>query len=150
MKTAIIYYSHHHGNTKKLLDCIAPNTPVTFIDASQTSAADLSDYSLIGFASGIYYSQFHPSVLEFAKSCLPDGKAVFFLYTCGSQKERYLNSIREIVLGKSAKIQGAFGCRGLDTFGPFKLIGGIAKGRPNEEDCRKAVQFFQTVLSDLQ
>ena len=29
MKTAIVFYSRHHGNTKKLLDAIAEKYPVT-------------------------------------------------------------------------------------------------------------------------
>ena len=29
MKTAIVYYSQHHGNTKKLLDAIAEKHDVT-------------------------------------------------------------------------------------------------------------------------
>lgn len=37
---------------------------------------------------------------------------------------------------------GEFGCKGYDTFGPFKLVGGIAKGRPNERDLEKAQAFF--------
>ena len=32
MKTAIVYYSQHHGNTKKLLDAIAEKHDVTLID----------------------------------------------------------------------------------------------------------------------
>ena len=150
MKTAIIYYSKHHGNTKKLLDCIAKQTPVTLIDASHPEQTNIADYDLIGFASGIYYSKFHPSVLEFAKNHLSDGKAVFFLYTCGSRKESYLNAIRKITLYKSAKILGSFGCRGLDTFDPFKIIGGIAKGHPDGKDCRNAIRFFQMILSDME
>ena len=38
---------------------------------------------------------------------------------------------------------GAYGCRGYDTFGPFKLLGGIAKGHPTEEEIRGAVKFYQ-------
>ena len=35
MKTAIVFYSRHHGNTKKLLDAIAEKYPVTLIDATK-------------------------------------------------------------------------------------------------------------------
>ncbi|HCY53332.1 MAG TPA: flavodoxin, partial [Kandleria vitulina] len=42
MKTAIVYYSHHHGNTKKLLDAIALQNEVTLIDATSTNKVDLS------------------------------------------------------------------------------------------------------------
>lgn len=59
MKTAIVYYSKHHGNTKKLLDAIVKDQGVTLTDAAEKeSAKDLSAYDRIGFASGIYYSSF--------------------------------------------------------------------------------------------
>lgn len=86
MKTAIVYYSKHHSNTKKLLDAIAKNHDVTLIDAIETPNADLSCYDLVGFASGIYYSKFHKSVLQFAEKNLPQAKKVFFLYTYGAEK----------------------------------------------------------------
>ena len=70
MKTAIVYYSEHHGNTKKLLDAIAKQGDVTLIEASGGPQTDLSEYELIGFASGIYYSKFHESVLRIAEKGL--------------------------------------------------------------------------------
>ena len=36
MKTAIVYHSYHHGNTKKLLDAIAEKHEVTLIDVTAT------------------------------------------------------------------------------------------------------------------
>ena len=71
MKTAIIYYSRHHENTKKLLDAISARHEVTLIDATKTKEFDLTGYDLIGFASGIYYSKFQKSVLEFAETFAP-------------------------------------------------------------------------------
>lgn len=35
MKTAIVYYSTHHGNTKKLLDAIAEKNEVALIDLTK-------------------------------------------------------------------------------------------------------------------
>lgn len=51
MKTAIIYASVHHGNTKKIIDEIAKSNEVDLIDATQVTEKDLSGYDLIGFAS---------------------------------------------------------------------------------------------------
>lgn len=50
MKTAIIYYSAHHGNTKKLLDAIKSNSndEITLIDVTKTAEADLGSYDMIG------------------------------------------------------------------------------------------------------
>ena len=87
MKTAIVYYSKHHGNTKKLINALAAKYDITAIDALEVKTADLSGYDMVGFASGIYYSKFHKSVLEFAQQNLPEGKKVFFLYTYGAEKK---------------------------------------------------------------
>lgn len=145
MKTAVIYYSNHHGNTKQLLDAISRKFDVVLIDAAKTESADLSEYDLIGFASGIYYSKFHKSVLQFAEKNLPEGKKVFFLYTCGSEKKSYTESIAKVVRSKAAEIAGEFGCLGFDTYGPFKLIGGIAKGHPDQNDLNNSVSFYERI-----
>ena len=72
MKTAIVYYSRHHGNTKKLLDAISESNEVTLIDVTEQPSADLSAYDRIGLASGIYYNSFSKQLLEFAEKHLPD------------------------------------------------------------------------------
>lgn len=53
MRTAIVYVSKHHGNTKKLVDAIAEKYEITAIDAMKHSTFDLSEFDRIGFASGI-------------------------------------------------------------------------------------------------
>lgn len=143
MKTAIIYYSKHHGNTKKLLDAISQQHAVTLIDATQASIPDLNEYDRIGFASGIYYSKFHKSVLNIAKENLPDGKNVFFIYTYGAEKDGYTKSITDAVLSHKPNILGEYGCFGFNTFGPFKLIGGIAKGHPDKTELENVLKFYE-------
>ena len=140
MKTAIIYYSAHHGNTRRLAEAIAQGRDVTLIDALTAKSTDLSGYDLIGFASGIYFGKFHQSVVEFAKNNLPQGKKVFFLSTYGGSNGT--RAIEEAVKVKDARIVGGFGCKGYDTFGPFRLVGGIAKGHPDEADLKNARDFF--------
>lgn len=140
MKTAIVYYSKHHGNTRKLIDALGPE--ITAIDAAQVQQADLSAYDVVGFASGIYYSRFHKSVLAFARENLPEDKPVFFLYTCGTRKDSYTATIREAVAARHANVLGEYGCLGYDSFGPFKLIGGIAKGHPTAEELAAGQAFF--------
>lgn len=147
MKTAIVYHSEHHGNTKKLLDEIAMQGDVTLIEASGNQNIDLSEYDLIGFASGNYYSKLHDTVLQFAQKNLPSKKKVFVIYTYGVREPR-LDTMKQIADSKGAKMLGTYGCPGFDTFGPFKLVGGIAKGRPNDEDIAGAVQFFMEIIRD--
>ena len=80
MKTAIVYASVHHGNTKKIIDEIAKTNDVELIDATQTVEKDLSEYDLIGFASGVYGGKFHQSVLKFASVNLTDNKNIFLIW----------------------------------------------------------------------
>lgn len=143
MKTAIVYYSKHHGNTKKLLDAIAKNNEVTLIDVTQTPNADLSGFDRIGFASGIYYSKFHKSLLQFMDENLPYDKSVFFLYTYGAKKKGYTEAAAQAAKSKNAEILGSFGCFGFNTYGPFKVIGGIAKGHPDSSELANAVAFYE-------
>ena len=143
MKTAIAYYSQHHGNTKKLLDAIATAEDVTLIDVTNANTTDLASFDRIGFASGIYYNSFAKQVISFAEDYLPANKAVFFIYTHGAPVGGFLKSIRAITEKKHCRELGAYHCLGYDTFGPFKLVGGIAKGHPTEEEIKATVEFYR-------
>ena len=142
MKTAIVYYSEHHGNTKKLLDAIAARHEVTLINVTKQPETDLSAYDRIGFASGIYYTSFAKQLISYAEKYLPEGKEVFFIYTHGAPKGSFLNAIRRVTEAKKCKEIGEYHCQGFDTFGPFRLLGGIAKGHPTEEETAAAVSFY--------
>ena len=144
VKTAIVYASVHHGNTKKVVDAIANEYVVDLIDATKIKFADLSEYDVIGFASGVYYGKFHRSVLDFAKENLPEDKKVFFISTYGS-KEGYAG-IEKIAENKNALIIDKFGCKGWDSFGVFALVGGIQKGHPNANELAEAVQFYRDLV----
>ena len=86
MKTAICYYSRHHGNTRKVLDAMAGEGGVGLIDVTAQQAVRLEEYDCIGFASGVYFGKFHDGVLSFARKYLPQGKPVFFVCTYGGDK----------------------------------------------------------------
>lgn len=143
MKIAIIFASVHHGNTRKIVEKIARNNDVDLIDATQVKEKDLSEYDRIGFASGIYYGKFHQSVLNFASVNLPEYKEVFLICTYGGSAA--YQSIETIIKDKHCNVIGKFSCKGYDTFGPFKLVGGIAKGHPNEKDLAAAMEFYQSL-----
>lgn len=141
MRKAIVYTSVHHGNTEKLVKRIAEECQVDLIDAIKQMNADLNDYDMIGFASGIYYSKFHQSILKFSEENLSADKKVFLICTYGGSAN--YKSIEQILDKKYSKVIGKFGCKGYDTFGPFKLVGGIAKGHPDDEDIKNAVEFVR-------
>ena len=143
MRTAIVYYSQHHGNTKKLLDAISDaDISVTLINAAEKIEVDLRDYDRIGLASGISYSRFAKPLLNFASINLPAQKPVFFIATCGSPRKNYFDEIKQLAKSRDCTDLGSYLCTGYDTFGPFKLIGGLKKGHPTEEEIQGAVDFY--------
>lgn len=150
MKTAICYYSRHHGNTLKVLEAMAQEGDVDLIDVTSRQTVRLEDYDCIGFASGIYGATFHKAVAAFARQYLPAGKPVFFVYTYGGAKGSGARAVAVVAREKNCSILGEFSCKGYDTFGPFKLVGGIAKGHPNEKDLEKARRFYRELQNHFQ
>ncbi len=144
MKTAIVYYSKHHGNTKKLIDAIAAaDSSVSMIDVTNKPETDLSSYDRIGFASGIYFSSFAKQLISFAEKHLPENKKVFYIYTHGAPIGGFLKGIRAVVKKKHCRELGRYHCFGFDTYGPFKIFGGIAKEHPNEKEISAVVKFYK-------
>jgi flavodoxin len=148
MKSIIICASTHHGNTRKVVDAIAEKFGVEVVDSTVVTAKDLSDYDLIGFASGIYAANFHPSIQRFAENNLPKDKKIFYIMTSAMDKD-FSKSMAGSIAGKNAECLGVFSCKGYNTFGPFKLVGGTAKGRPNEEDLAAACKFYEDIVAKL-
>lgn len=147
-KVAILYHSEHHGNTKKVLDAIAGQEDVDLIALPGGEQTDLSSYDTLGFASGTYMGKFHHSVTDFISQYKPtDGQKAFILYTHGSKKEKAGEEVKKLIEQAGLPVVGSWSCRGFDTYGPFKLVGGIAKGHPDQEDLNEAVKFFEHVES---
>jgi len=146
MKTLIIYISMHHGNTEKIARAMAEVLNAKLLKPSEVDIDELSQYDLIGFGSGIYYGRHHKSLLNLIDK-LPslEGKKAFIFFTSGTRKLTLINEcdkqLKEKLLEKDSDIIGVFSCRGFDTYGPFKYIGGISKGRPNEKDLEQAKSF---------
>ena len=145
-KAVIVYASKHHGNTYKLAKAISDMYEVAMIDAMKETHVDLQEYDIIGFASGIDFGKFYMEIENFARENLPFQKEVFFLYTCAMDREEFTDSIKEIALKKDAVILGEYGCRGYNTYGPWKLIGGMNKSHPTENELQECVEFFEKLL----
>ena len=143
MKTIILYASSHHGNTQKVAQAMAEELNAQLVDLTRESAPDLTGYDLIGVASGIYYGKPHSAADRFLAQAVPAaaGQKAFAVCTSGAKKQKYAEMLEKRLADKGYTCVGGFWCQGYDTFGPFKLVGGIAKGHPNEEDLSRARAF---------
>ena len=143
MKTIICYSSRRHGNTRKMVQAMAREGELI---AAAPRDFQLEDCGCIGLASGIYFGKFPPSVLDWAWRHWPQGKPVSFVCTYGGGQDSGTQALQALAAERGCPVLGEFGCRGYDTFGPFKLAGGIAKGRPNEADLAAARAFYRDLV----
>ncbi|MHC1693775.1 MAG: flavodoxin domain-containing protein [Eubacteriales bacterium] len=145
-KTLIFCYSVHHGNTKTLVDVLADRYDVDVVTLPSDIIPDLKDYELIGFASGIYMSGFGRPIMELVEKLQGlDDKKCFTLYSSGANNDNLDKSIHAVLKRKNANLIGHFNCRGFDTFGPLKLIGGLNKGHPDASDIEAVCSFFENI-----
>ncbi|MCD6510345.1 MAG: flavodoxin family protein [Thermoprotei archaeon] len=142
----VIYVSIHHGNTERVAKVIAKVLGATLAKPSEVSVETLSEYDLMGFGSGVYYGRHHKSLLDLVDK-LPDmrGKRAFIFSTSGLRRIPFIHDfskqLRKKLEERGFEIIGEFSCRGFTTHWPFNLIGGINKGRSNEEDLKRAEAF---------
>ncbi|MDI6725187.1 MAG: flavodoxin family protein [Methanobacterium sp.] len=140
MKTAIIYKSVHRGNTKKIAEAIAKPLNADLFDLKDFSKDIIKKYDLIGFGSGIYYYRPHKKLRKFVEELdnVEDKKA-FVFSTSGDG--RSMGWLEKKLSSKGFNVLDEFYCKGFDTFGPYKLVGGMNKGKPDEKDLKNAMKF---------
>ena len=149
MKTVILYRSKHHGNTKKLVDAVVANFDnVDAIDVAalgKNEYPDLDEYPLVGIATGIYYGKIDDDLARVMEHTINEGQKIFGLITYGGSSKWYGKDIDGICRMRQAIFMGVYGCPGFDTWGPFKLAGGVQKGHPTAEEIKGAVDFFNKI-----
>ncbi len=59
----------------------------------------------------------------------------------------YGKDILSVIQQKQCTVLGKYNCRGYDTFGPFKLVGGLCKCHPDEADIAGAVDFVGKITN---
>ena len=148
MKTLIVCSSMHRGNTKMIAEAMADILDADLMEPQEADLVNLDQYDLIGFGSGVYGGKPHKSIEKFVFG-LPrfrDMKA-FVFSTSWRGKLSYNQFLKNKLTEKGFDVLDDFTCRGFNCFGPFKLIGGLNKGRPNKEDIENAVDFAQKLKS---
>ena len=111
-------------------------------------------YELIGFGSGIYYGRPHRSLLEFAERLPKSVKAAAFVFSTSGLPRMpifhdYHKPLIRILRERGFRILGEFTCRGFNTHGILRKIGGMNRGRPSLSDLEKARRFAEDLLAEL-
>jgi flavodoxin len=146
MKTIILYVSYHHMNTQKIAIAMAHAMGAEALSVEKADAKTIDAYDLIGMGSGIYYGKFDKRITDFIAGYNWKGKKTFVFSTSGFDSPKFNNPTMRLLEEKGAKVLGSFHCRGYDTYPLFKLVGGLSKGYPDEEDIRDAEKFGVEIL----
>jgi len=145
MKSLIVCVSISHGNTRRVADRMAEVLHAEVAEPQAVDRETLHECDLVGFGSGIYFIAVHPRLWRLIGR-LPrvDGGRAFTFFTSGAAevpRVGYGQPIRRRLASRGFRVLDSFSCRGLDTAGPLRLVGGLNKGRPNDRDLDRAATF---------
>ena len=152
MKTIIFYLSTYNGNTLKIAESMAAvlSADLVSIETKTSADIDLSKYDLIGFGSAIHFAEHNIQLQHFVSTLQLQGKNVFIFSTrCRPLLGGYHKVLKGIIKRHGANIVGEFSCVGFDRTGPWVLIGGYNKNRPNVNDLFKARLFAEKLQQKL-
>lgn len=120
---------------------MAASTGAQLCRIDELDKYNFDDYKVIGFGSGIAFGKHYEKFTKAVNGLDVSKKDVFVFSTCGNGMKSQNNSLIKELKQHGANIIGNFSCRGYDTYGPFKLIGGLSKGHPNDSDVESAREF---------
>ena len=141
MRSVIIYDSYHHMNTRKIAIAMAQAIGAEILPVREARTSVIEGADLIGLGSGVYYGKFGKKTIDFIDQNEWTGKKTFLFSTSGFGADKYNDAPTQLLEEKNAELLGCFHCRGYDTYPLFKLVGGLSKGYPDEDDIQDAEKF---------
>jgi flavodoxin len=142
MSVLIIYKSYHRMNTEKVAKAMAEAMNATLKKPDEVKPEELSGYDLIGIGSGIYAGRYHKSLFKLVNQIPRLEKDVFVFSTAGGPQEKFDQPMKELLVGKGARVIGEFRCPGQAGFLGFTWAN---KGHPDEQDLENARAFAKSL-----
>jgi len=142
MSALVVCLSREHGNTSALAAAIAEELGAEVVEPRQVTATMIAEHELIGFGSGIRFTRHYQDLLN-AVDHLPQQPTTraFVFSTSGVGTTMWHWALNRRLRTKGFDVIGQFCCKGLDTMGLLRLIGGLNKGRPHAADIDQARSF---------
>jgi len=146
-KCIIIYESIYNDNTLKLARAMAQTLGCMLVTTSRALKMNLDIYEVIGFGSGIYFGRHHPKLFEVIEHLNQGQQDVFIFSSRGNPfLGKYHQPLKDVLREKDKNVIGEFSVRGYDETGPWVIIGGGHRGKPDEKDLKKAARFVQKIM----
>lgn len=145
MQVLIVCVSVSNRNTRKVADAMAEVFDARVVEPEEVDDDMVAEADLVGIGSGIFALNFHRRIREFVRQ-LPQvtEKPAFIFWTSGAPEPpiwSYAGRLTRRLEAKQFRVLDSFSCLGWDTWLPLRLIGGLNKGRPNDDDLDRARRF---------
>ncbi|MCW4006717.1 MAG: flavodoxin family protein [Candidatus Bathyarchaeota archaeon] len=151
----VVVYSYHHHSTEKIAEVFAQVLGCEVKTPSQVDPRGLGKFGLLGFGAGIESGKHYKPLLDLADKLPPaaENQKVFLFSTAGITSEKKLKkdhrALREKLQAKGYVVVDEFQCKGYNTNSFLKFVGGMNRGRPNEEDLQNAQEFALNLKQNL-
>jgi hypothetical protein len=118
---------------------------------SEARALDLSSFDVAGFGSGIYFGQMGSTLRALLAGPGPFPRRAFLFSTAGLAFAGRLwhAGVRRTLRRRDCEILGEFCCRGWDSVGPLRWIGGLNRRHPDDRDLEAARQFARSISQTM-
>lgn len=147
-KVLIICESMYHGNTQKLAVAMARKLNCRLMTCEQVISENIEQYKVIGLGSGIYFTSHHPKLFDIVERMKNTQRAFLFSTHGRPFLGKYHENLKFALSNQGVSVIGEFSCRGYDCTGPYIIVGGGNKGKPNEGNQKKAIKFVERLLPE--
>ncbi|MCA1186732.1 MULTISPECIES: flavodoxin family protein [unclassified Saccharopolyspora] len=143
-KNVIVCTSVSHGGTRRIAEAMAGVLDAEVVPPQRADPDLLARADLVGFGSGVFHGRMHADLLGLARA-LPRGRGSAFAFATSGFPEfpllPFTRPLARSLAGAGLAVRGTFTCRAWDTWGPFGLVGGLHRRRPDERDLAAAREF---------
>ncbi len=149
-QTPLIVFCSRTDNTRRVAEAMAAPLKAELVAVDQLKDHQLRGRPLIGMGSGVYWLRLAPQIVDLAARIPPRGRVFIFSTSAWGQNwgAFYQSDLAKKLQQRKIEIVDRWHGPGQDRNPLFKWMG-ISRGRPNDDDIRKAQTFAQALRRTL-
>ena len=143
-QTPLIVYFSRTDNTRRVAEAMAGPLAAELVAVDQLKDHQLRGRPMIGLGSGVYWLRLARRIVDLAARIPPQGRVFIFSTSGWGQRwvSFYQSELEKRLNQRGIEIVDRWHGPGQDRNPLFKWLE-LSKGRPDEEDFRRAREFAQ-------
>ncbi len=149
-QTPLIVFCSRTDNTRRIAAAMAKPLAAELVAIEQLKDHQLRGRPLIGLGSGVYWLRLERRIVDLAAR-IPSNCRVFIFSTSGwglTWGAFYRSDLEKRIKQRGVEVVDCWHGAGQDRNPLFKWLG-ISRGRPNDEDIRRAREFALAIKRRL-